>query len=413
MDPFKIFRSLFKSKTGKEPVENRSDLGLGWLTNYGNGSITVSEESSLSFSAVWACVDAISSDLAMLPINIYERTDTGKRIAFDHLQFNLLKNEPHPLYTSFQFRKTLLAFALLWGNGYARIIRNESTMEVIAYRLRHYWNVSSFIVDDEPWYKDHLTGDVIPGRDMIHLRGLSTDADGCKGKSPIQVHRETIGGGLAGSKFKNKFYQNGAHVSGVIQHPQKMSQPAHDRLSTSFSHNYSGMDNIGKVPILEEGAEFKNIGMPLKDAQFVEGQKLSGTEVARIYRVPPHKIADLEKATFSNIEQQSIEYVLQALMPWANNLEQELNRKIFKENEKGRFYTKIELNGLLRGDNQSRAEFYNVMLTNGVFNRDDVRSLEDMNPIPGGDIHLVPLNMIPLSKVLTYYDREKTGDTGS
>ena len=366
-----------------------------WLESFGRSSegASISEETALSLSAVYACVRVIAEAVASLPWHVYESTDIGKQIAAKHPLNKLLRSEPNPLYTSFVFRETLITHVLLWGNAYAKIVRVNGIPT--RFDILNPINVTPTLKDGALIYKTPQ-GNIAPN-DIIHIPGLGFD--GITGKSPIRLAAENIGVGLNSQRFGSKFFENGAHLGGVLEHPGVLKADAHTRLRDSWDNKYKGVNNSNKVAILEEGMKYTRIGIPPEEAQFIETRKFSITEVARIYKVPPHMIQDLERATFSNIEHQDLGFVKHTMVPWCVRIEQEFNRKVFSEPEKEKYFNKFNLNGMLRGDSAARATFYKDMFNIGVFSHNDILELEDMNKVKDGDQRFVPLNMIPVDKV--------------
>ncbi len=377
--------------------------------NRSKSGVSVTEEKSLGLSIVYACVNNIASTLAGLPFNVMEnQADGSKQVATSHDQYFLLKSRPHQFYTKYMFLKTLLAYALLWGNGYARIIRNGQGRPV-GYELRHPKYMVTKLIEVSPgvvekWHKDtRLGGEMIPDKDMVHIMALSLD--GIEGISPIQAFREGIGLGLANQQYAANFYGKGTNVGGVIKLPGRLdSQEQIERLRESFRDKYAGMNNTHEVMVLEEGADFQSLGMPPADADVVNGAHFNIEQAARIYNMPPPFVGHLIKSSFNNIQELKITLVEGAYMPWVVAVEQEFNYKAFREAERGRFFTRIELKGLLRGDIKSRTELYRVLLDRGVFTINDVLQLEDMNKTPDGDRRMVPINMVPLDRIDDYLE---------
>ena len=233
--------------------------------------------------------------------------------------------------------------------------------------------------------------------DVLHIPGLGFD--GVMGYSPIALEKNAIGLGIAAEEYGSKFFSNGATPSGVLTHPNTVKDPK--KLRESWNAAYGGSANSGKVAILEENMKFERISMPNNEAQFLETRKFQVSEICRIYRVPPHLIGDLEHATFSNIEHQSISFGVHTIRPWLVRIEQALNRQLFPEKEKGSFYAQFNMDGLMRGDYKSRMEGYAIARQNGWMSANDIRELENMNPIPdedGGNEYLVNGNMIRIAQ---------------
>lgn len=384
----------------ENPSVSVSDFGA--VSTYfpaGSSSISVTTDSALTFSPIWAGVRIISEAVASLPLSVYERTKEGKVLAPEHSLHNLLHNSPNPVQTSFSFRETMQANTTLNGNGYALIIRNGA-QDVLELEYLDPAKVEVKLVDKRLVYT--VDGKAVTADKILHISGLGFD--GVKGKSVIDIARENIELALSQKKFGINFYKNGANLSGVIEYPTKLTKEAADRLRNSWNAKYSGLNNSHSTAVLEEGAKFTRIGSAPGEAQYTEILNFLVTEVARLLLIPPHKLADLTKSSFSNIEQQSIDFLVHCLRPWLVRWEQEMNRKLFKEADKGRFFVEFSMEGLLRGDSAARSAFYREMLNTGVFCINDVRKLENMNTIPGGDEHFVPLNYIPLSKAVQYAD---------
>lgn len=405
-----LFDFLQRKAPAAAPVQERGYLP-SWMLRPVNGKKAVKEDTSLTVSAVYACVDRISSSLASVPFNIYERTADGRRLARNYDQYRLLHSSPSPGITSYQFRRQLIAHALLWGNGYAYMERNASSTRPASYRIIHPADVQEILMEEgEPYYKIKDFPEPVPYWDIIHITALTTD--GIMGKSPIQLHRDTIGAALGRSEYADSIMANGGYVSAVIESDAVIPDNVKQGLKDSWTSQYGGSANAGKVAILDRGLKLRPMSMPLTDQQYIESQKFGVEEIARIFGVPLHLIGSLDRATFSNIEQQSIEFVQNCLRPWAVNIEQAFDSKIFRilERDEMRFYTKFELNGLLRGDLNARKEYYSTMIQFGVMSINEVRALEEMNNIAEGDRYFVQANMIPLDMAGEQYTNNGNGD---
>jgi HK97 family phage portal protein len=367
---------------------------------------------------VYAAVDRISSSLATVPFNIYERLpDGGRRTARENDQFRLVHTRPSHLYTSYQFRKNLLAQALLHGNGYALLVRDPVTTRPTEYRIIPDGDVT----DIQEWDGElvySITGiGAVMGYDMIHITAMGqviSTADSrqkYKGKSPIRLHAETVGVAKARQTHSASLMKNGGFVSGVIESPSVLKPEHKAALADSWQTRFGGSPNSGKTPILENGMTYKPLSITAADAQLIEAMKLGVEDIARIYGIPPHMIGHLERSTNNNIEHQAIEFVQYCLMPWAVQIEQAFDGRIFRraEQDEARYFCRLELNALLRGDISSRREFYRLMLDRGVFNINEVRALEEMNAVAGGEIRLVQANMIPLDKIENHYESKSNG----
>lgn len=386
-----IFANLLK-KTEHRSLESVL-LGLGSNTATG---VTVTPDNALTSTAVWACVRVISESVAGLPLLTYRRrADGGKERATDHPLYSLLHDSPNPEQTAFEFREMMAAHVCAWGNAYANIDwssdgqpralwpMNPSKMEKAERR-----NGTLFYLYRMP----DGTLKSIRAMDILHFRGLS--GDGTFGYSPIRMHMESIGLGLATQEYGARFFGNGARPGGVLQHPGKLSAEAQARLVASFNEGTQGLSNAHRLKVIEEGMTYQQIGIPPEEAQFLETRKFQLAEIARIYRVPPHMIQDLERATFSNIEHQSIDFVVHSLRPWLVRFEQAYTRQLLLPAERKVYFVEHLVDGLLRGDISSRYTAYNTGIMAGFLSRNEVRALENMNPADDLDTYLIPLNMM-------------------
>ncbi len=383
----------------------------------------VNERSAMQMTAVYSCVRILSEAVASLPLNVYRyNEDGGKEKAYDHPLFRLLHDEPNPEMTSFIFRETLMTHLLLWGNAYAQIIRNGKGEVIALYPLMP----DRMTVDRDErgqlYYKYTKSNDdaptmeggtvVLDPSDVLHVPGLGFD--GLVGYSPIAMAKNAIGLAIAAEEFGSKFYANGATPSGVLEHPGTLKDPG--KVRDSWNSAFGGSSNSNKVAVLEEGLKYTPISIAPNEAQFLETRKFQINEIARIFRVPPHMVGDLEKSSFSNIEQQSLEFVKYTLDPWVIRWEQALFRALLSEEEKKSLFFKFNVEGLLRGDYASRMNGYATARQNGWMSANDIRSLEDLDRIPaelGGDLYLVNGNMLPLVEAGAAYANKEKEETDS
>jgi HK97 family phage portal protein len=284
-----------------------------------------------------------------------------------------------------------LANALLWGNGYAAIIRNPSSGQPIYLINLLSRNVTVYKHDGDLWYRDVSTGTTYHSSDIIHVKGVGLD--GIMGLSPIRQMRNTMVTASGVDIFGAEFYEAGTIMAGYITHPNSMTKDQYQNYILYWEQNWAGGKNRGKTPLLDGGAEYKEVGMPLADAQFLESKKFNVDDIARIFQVPPHKIGNMDRSTFNNIEEQNIDFVETTLLNWATELEAEHNLKLIIPQAGKDIYNKLELKGLLRGDIESRTAFYTAMFDRGVFNGNDIAKLEEMNEYDGGDIRFVSQNL--------------------
>lgn len=374
----------------------------------------------MQMTAVYACVRVLAEGIAGLPLHLYRYDEKGNQVkAADSKLYFLLHDEPNPEMTSFIFRETLMTHLLLWGNAYAQIVRNMRGEIVGLYplmpdRMTVGRDENGALYYEYTRYGDEshstILGTVrLSPNEVLHIPGLGFD--GLVGYSPIAMARNAIGMGLAVEEFGAKFFEKGAAPAGVLEHPTIVKDA--ERIRNNWENVYGGSGNSGKVAILEEGMKYSPISIPPDQAQFLETRKFQLNEIARIYRVPPHMIGDLEQSSFSNIEQQALEFVKYTLGPWVMRWEQQLSKALLSPKEKGVYFAKFNVDGLLRGDYQSRMNGYAIGINNGFMSPNDVRRLENMDLIPaeeGGDKYMVNGNMCPLNIAGAAYYTLTQGD---
>ncbi len=370
---------------------------------------TVNERTAMATSAVYACVRVLSETIASLPLHVYRRTGQGKEKAIEHNLYYLLHDEPNPEMTSFVFRETLMGHLLLWGNAYAQIIRDGRGRVIGLYPLLPDRMDVGRTKEGDLYYRYLKEGReyLLRREEVLHVPGLSFD--GLVGCSPIAMAKNAIGMALATEEYGSRLFANDARPSVVLEHPGLLKDP--EKIRDSWNKIYRGSENAHKVAVLEEGMSVKTLSMPPEQAQFLETRKFQIEEICRIFRVPPHLVANLERATFSNIEHQSISFVVHTIRPWLVRLEQAFNKSLFTGREKGELFTSFVVDGLLRGDYESRMKGYAIGIQNGFMSPNDIRSLENMNPIPeeeGGNTYMVNGNMLKLKDVGAYV-KEKAG----
>ena len=375
----------------------------------------------MQMTAVYSCVRILAEAIAGLPLHLYRYTDSGgKEKATDHPLYLLLHDEPNPEMSSFVFRETLMTHLLLWGNAYAQIIRNGKGEVMALYPLMPNKMSVERNENGQLYYtytrsaegaKTAETGRVILlPKDVLHIPGLGFD--GLVGYSPIAMAKNAIGLAIATEEYGAKFFANGAAPSGVLEHPGTIKDP--QRVREAWQSQFGGSSNSGKIAVLEEGMKYTPISISPEQAQFLETRKFQINEIARIFRVPPHMVGDLEKSSFSNIEQQSLEFVKYTLDPWVVRWEQSIARSLLSENEKKQYFVKFNLEGLLRGDYASRTNGYATARQNGWMSANDIRELENLDRIPaeeGGDLYLINGNMLPL-KQAGAFAKSNTASTG-
>ncbi len=394
-------KSLFGFGQARDkPVDKAADAGYSFLFGRTTSGKPVNERTAMQTTAVYACVRILAEAIASLPLHVYEyQDDGGKKLVHDHPLYYLLHDEPNPEMTSFVFRETLMSHLLIWGNAYAQIIRDGAGRVLGLYPLLpdkmdvqrddrgNIYYVYSRNSDENPMFKEY--GNIkLKAEDVLHIPGLGFD--GLIGYSPIAMAKNAVGMTLACEEYGASFFANGANPGGVLEHPGVLKDPS--KVRESWNSVYRGVNNAHKIAVLEEGMKYQQIGIPPEEAQFLETRKFQINEIARLYRIPPHMVGDLDKSSFSNIEQQSLEFVKYTLDPWVIRWEQSLQRSLLLPGEKGKYFIKLNVDGLLRGDYQSRMNGYAVGRQNGWFSANDIREMENMNPIPdeeGGNLYLV------------------------
>lgn len=382
-----------RSLTGSGPI-TVADLWGMVNTPSALSGVPVDERTAMSFIAVFAAVRILSDSIGTLPLILYKRLERGKERATDHPVYRLLHDAPHSTMTAATFKGLIQGHVSTWGNGYAKIVRDgagdpvelqprlpDRTAPVRSRSkgvLYHTWDE----LGREEW---------LAPSEILHIPGLGFD--GMVGYSPIALAREGIGLGLAAERFGASFYGNGVHANYHLVHPAKLSQDAYERLKKSFAMNATGEAAWHKPLIFEEGMKPEKVTIPPDEAQFLETRKFSVTEIARLFRVPPHMLADLERATFSNIEQMGREFVTYSLMPWLVKWEQECSRKLLSDEEQKTHFCEFLVDDLLRGDTVARTQAYHNLVIDGIMTRNEVRERENMNPLDGLDEPLEPVNL--------------------
>ena len=408
--------SLFRSRDA--PRNSTSGSAYRFFMGSSASGKRVNERSAMQMTAVYSCVRILSEAVAGLPLHLYQYTDKGsKKKAVDNPLYFLLHDEPNTEMTSFVFRETLMTHLLLWGNAYSQIIRNGKGEVVGLYplmpdritvgrdekgRLYYEYMVSS---DDAKTLKDGTVR--LSPYDVLHIPGLGFD--GLVGYSPIAMAKNAIGLAIAAEEYGSKFYANGATPSGILEYPGTVKEP--DKVRESWNAGFGGSSNAHKIAVLEEGMKYTPISISPNEAQFLETRKFQINEIARIFRVPPHMVGDLEKSSFSNIEQQSLEFVKYTLEPWLVRWEQAMQRALIPQDDKSKYFIKFNVDGLLRGDYQSRMQGYATARQNGWMSANDIRELENLDRIAaedGGDLYLINGNMMPLSMSGAAYGKEET-----
>lgn len=398
---FNVIRRAYKG-----PVELLKDPGeylTRWFgSNDSSTGVSVTPDTAMRAAAVFSAVRLLSESVASLPLILYRRVEVGGRDgrerAVNHPLYNKLKVNPNPEQTSFEWREMQQQHLSLRGNGFSFIdwgrggrVKNlfplhPDRMDVrrktdgsLVYEYRRLSGKTEYFAPDE----------------ILHLKGLSDD--GVKGLSPIEVAREAVGLSLATEDYGAKFFGNGTHIGAYIETDAPLTKDTAKNLKESLARDHGGLMNSHKIPIFDNGMKLQRLNMTAEDAQFLESRKFQIGEIARIFRVPPHKIYDLDRATFSNIEQQSIDFVTDSVMPWLVRWEQRLSKTLLKPSEQDEYFFEFNMDALLRGETLARQEAFQIMMRNGAMNPNEWRAKENMNPRtdPGGEEYMQDRAMTP------------------
>jgi HK97 family phage portal protein len=360
----------------------------------------VNPKTALNYSAVYSAISLISGTIGSLPLHLMQRKDQKKRIADDRITYRVLHDEWNPLMTAMAGRECLMAHVLAWGNGYAEKVFNGYG-EVV-----QLWPITPDrcfpeMREGNLVYRIKVNGQeiILPREKVLHVPGLGFD--GFVGYSVVNMAAKSIGLGMALETFGELYFGQGTHPGIVVSHPKALSNESAKNLKEALTNTYSGLGKAHRLMLLEDGMKLEKLGIPPNDSQFLESRQFQIPEIARWFNLPPHKLKDLTRSSFSNIESEQISFITDSILPWLVRLEQNYNMQLLSSSDKqlsgrGRLYFKHIVEGLMRGDAASRAAFYTVMLDKGVFSINEVRELEDKDPVEGGDIHLVPLNMTTL-----------------
>ena len=376
--------------------DNVRDSGQLFVFGKADSGERVDEKSAMQIATVYACVRLLAETVAGLPLHLYRYTESGKEKALDHPLYKILYRQPNPEMTSFSFRETMLVQLLLWGNCYAQIIRDGRNGILSLYPLLPENMEIDRNEKGEIYYIYHAYTDERPGEnnrdiyfrkdEIFHVPGMGFN--GLVGFSPIAMMKNALGTTLAVEKYGSSFFRNGAQPSGVLEHPGVLKNP--EKIRENWSSVYGGANNAHKVAVLEEGMQYKPISLPPEDSQFLSTRLFGVNEICRIFRVPPHMVQDLEHATFSNIEHESLNFVMHSLMPWLVRFEQAIVKDLLLPDEQDEYFPKFNVDGLLRGDYASRMQGYATGISNGFLSPNDIRRLENLDLIPeekGGNDH--------------------------
>lgn len=401
-------------------VRPRNDLALSdpkaWdsrLWNLaGTASVsgeTVTEETALNYSAVWNAVTLIANTVAGLPLNLIQKRGKRTIIVDSHPVHRLLHAEPNEYMTAMTYRECMMSHLLLWGNCYSEIVRDDlgqvsALWPITPDRVTPKWEEERIVYEIKMERKPPVT----LSRDrVLHIPGLGFD--GLIGYSVVAMARKSLGLGMAMETFGSLYFGQGTHPGVVVTHPGKLSPEGHKSLEESLNKAHAGLGKSHRLLLLEESMKMEKVLVNPNDSQFLESRQFQIPEVARWFNLPPHKLKDLTRSSFNNIESEQISYMTDAIVPWLVRMEQNYNKQLLTPNEKRRLYTKHNAEGQFRGSSVQRAAFYRQMWNFGAMNTNEVRGKEDMDPIEGGDTYFVPANMIPLEKALQMADEMPAG----
>ncbi len=406
-----------------EKRSNQSSLAdpSQWLQSWFGGGTSskagsmVSEDSAMQITAVFACVRLKSETMASLPLSFYKTMKKGKEKADYHPLYRIIHDIPNDEMTSFEFRRMMAVNELLCGEAFAEIVRGSKTFDVM-----ELWPIPNNVVTIYYYSKtnriafyrislpDGGNRDLYPEQ-IWHWKGPGRDST--RRYKPVQLAREAMGLSLAAEEFGERFFSNGSNVGGIVEYDKALSDPAFERFKADVRNTYEGLGKANRLMFLEQGAKFHQVTIAPEQAQFLETRKFQVIEICRFFNIPPHMIMDLERATFSNIENQSIGFVVYSLRPWLVCIEQSAYKDLLLPNEQKKYFFRFNVDGLLRGDFKTRMEGYAQGIQNGIYSPNLVLELEDLETFEGGDIRMVNGNMIPVH-LLEVYINKKLNEKG-
>ena len=388
-----FFTNLFKKKEKRDFLSAMSSISRN-----ASSGISVSKSSALTFTAVWSAVRLLSESISILPVNVYERQPNGdKTLASKNAVYKLVHNEPNYYMSSVTFFEKVMMDLCLSGNSYVQIVRNGggTPQELLPLNAQ---DINVKINNGQLFYHNRSSDIVLDDYDVLHFKGIC-DSSGLLGLSPITQNANAIGWGMALEEYGSKYFTNNAKISGVLETDRALSEQAIERLKNSFSNTYNQLQNAQSTAILEEGLSFKPITISPEQSQFLASRVFSITEVARMFNIPTFMLQEHSKSSFNNIESLSQSYVTYTLMPYIRRMESEMNRKLFKKNEKGKLFVEWNVNGLLRGNIKDRTDAYKTGINNGYMTINEVRRKENMNSVADGDELYLPLNVTKIQNL--------------
>ena len=384
---------IFKKRGSIEnPSTSLADANIwGQTFSYTAAGVVVTEEKALTFPAYYRALKLLSETIAQLPIKVYKITPEGKEEDKDHPLSRLLAHEPNSWQTSLQFFETLQVNAAQSGNGIAKIIRNRQSGEVTRLELLDPNEIDKAEVKNGVYYLIFKDGSTERGENLIHI--MNYTSTGLLGKGWLETAKEVIGTAIAENNYSGGVFKNGGNLSGILTTEKTLNAEAQLKLAKQWRANYSGSSNSHKTAILQDGMKYQQLSITPEEAQLINSKRLTIEDMSRVSGIPAHLLGDNSRSTFNNIEQQSLEFVQYTILPWVRKYEQELEKKLLFEREKESYQIRFVVDGLLRGDVESRGNFYAAMVDRGILTRNEVRKLENRNTLEGLDAPLTPLNM--------------------
>lgn len=369
--------------------------GLLGATRSASGQM-VTHKTALAIPVLQNCVSLLAESVAQLPLELYRRQpDGGRQAATDHPLYDILKHQPNGWQTPFEYRECGQMAAGLRGNAYSYIERDVRGRIKGLYPLDPGKMTVLKGEDLQPYYQIG-TAEPMPQRMIHHVRWVSLD--NYVGLSPIALHANSVGYTLALTEYSAKSFLNGTALSGVLERPHE-SPPIKDQsvinsITSDWQDRFGGAGNKGKVAFLQEGMTFRPLTMSNVDAELISALKLSDSDIARIYKMPLPMVGSMEGATYNNVENLQIQFVIYTLMPWLRRHEQAMQRDFLNSDERNEYYIEFNIGGLLRGNQEARYKAYAVGRQWGWLSINDIRRLENLPPVKGGDVYLQPLNMV-------------------
>lgn len=402
-----VFKPQLRAENGAGLSLKQINTGLfGYPLMFGSKNTLATAQTALTLSAFYNAIDILSSDIAKLPKAVFKKDGENRNRYPEHPVSYLLQVRPNPKMTSFDFWKTIEALRLLKGNAYVEIVRNNNSGQITGFYILDNQDVKVLETDDKLYYKykDRL----ISGDDILHFKGFSLD--GKVGVGVVTYAAAQLGVSLDAQNYGGTIYRNKGISYGVIESDKQVEEGNKKAISEGFTAKLAEQ-NPHKAPVLDEGLKYKSIAITPAEAQFLETNKNGIIEVCRWLNIAPHKLKELGNANYSNIYQQSIEHVQDSVLPRVISKEQELDYKCFSEKERATLYTKFNIAVLLRGDLAAKAQFYTAMIYAGAYTRNEVRALEDKNPIEGLGEPLQPVNMQALSMANELLKQQQNGSS--